>query len=292
MASAASSSTAELGHLGLPQHQRRQFDNEGAGLSEPSAMMTTESLPDLVMNRFSQEDIRQYTIRAQQHYELPTCFLALTASNGMYLKARVGVDTRFVPLPSICHPGPSRGLPIIITDTWKIGFYIKDPLVERPPYAKFLAAAPVVLPCHRCVGTLCIMDSRPREEFTLHSCQFLVECAWKISVLLTAQLDSLRCATVESLESLRPSSQEETSQGSSDDRGKTSDSLPSIPSLSHEDQPRTFDSLPARSHDSLPGMHTAITCDNLGNIPEVPEFSSEASNSPRGATSDMDGGTQ
>mmetsp|Transcript_20842 Transcript_20842/g.65143 ORF Transcript_20842/g.65143 Transcript_20842/m.65143 type:complete len:293 (-) Transcript_20842:169-1047(-) len=292
MASSSSSSKAEPDQQGAWQHQRPHLANQGAGLNQPSGEMTTESLPDLVVSHFSQEDILRYTLRVQQHYKVPVGFLALMAGNGMYLKGRVGVDTRFVPLPSICNPGPSRGLPIIITDTWRIGFFIKDPLVERHPFAKFFAAAPVVLPGHRCVGTLCIMDSQPREQFTLENCQFLVDCAWQVSVLLTTQLDSLLCATVESLESLRPSSQEETSQGSSDDRGKTSDSLPSIPSLSHEDQPRTFDSLPARSHDSLPGMHTAITCDNLGNIPEVPEFSSEASNSPRGATSDMDGGTQ
>jgi len=306
----SSSAKADPDHQGLPtassssaeeespeKTQRPTLSKESAASSQPGVVITTESLPDLVLSRFSQEDILRYSLRVQQHYKTPVVFLALMADNGMYLKGRVGVDTRFVPLPSICHPGPSRGLPIIIMDTWKIGFHIKDPLVERPPYAKFFAAAPVVMPRDRCIGTLCIVDSQPKQHFTLADCDLLVDIASQISVLLTTHLGSLLSGTVESLESLPPHSQERTSQASSSDRGKTLDSLPSMPSLSHEGQSRTFDSLPGqsrtsdslpiRSHDSLPGMHTTLTCDNLQQIPEAPECVS-----PRSVASDLDGGTQ
>jgi len=161
------------------------------------------------MGRLSNADLSHWTSKVMQYYRIPVCFLALdTTSGGMYLKGRHGIDTKYVALPSICHHSGLRELPVIVANTEDVEAYRDDILVTGPPYAHFYVGVPLLLPMHKCIGTLCIMDPTPRSYFSLKQCAYMVECAKRIGMQLHKEVENFLCMTVDSLQSMRTSGSE------------------------------------------------------------------------------------
>jgi len=215
---------------------------------------TNECLPNIAIQRISHSDVGQWTLTVKQHYEVPVCFLALEGEEGLYLKGRHGIDANFLKLPSICHHATPRELPVIVCNTMDEPLYRYDRLVSGSPHARFFVGAPLLVPGHRCIGALCIMDSRPRDSFTLRQSAFLVDSAQQIAAQLSAEVKSFLCLTAESLGSLRPGS------GGSSERTATCESLDTVPG--EQGQPRTLESL---------GTCGCQTVDSLAPIPEAAE---------------------
>jgi len=201
------------------------------GTDDPPAVKTNESLPDLAISSISLSEVSRWTHQTMRHYDVPICFLALASSNGMYLKGRHGIEKSFVPLPSICHHGASRELPIIVANAMEVDIYRYDPLVQGPPYARFFVAAPLLMPGHRCVGTLCLMDQKPNSWFMLHHCDFLVECGKRISAHVQGRVDELMCKTMDSLGSMMLGGPDGSSGSEHGGKHITEDSLASMPQM-------------------------------------------------------------
>mmetsp|Transcript_54761 Transcript_54761/g.159740 ORF Transcript_54761/g.159740 Transcript_54761/m.159740 type:complete len:277 (+) Transcript_54761:68-898(+) len=218
-----------------------------------SASKTNESLPDVTIRSITQSDICRWTLSVMQHYQVPVCFLALEGTDGMYLKGRHGLDTKFLKLPSICHHATPRELPVIVCDARHEVMYRYDELVAGPPHGRFFVGVPLLLPGHRCIGTLCIMDPKPRDAFALQACSFLVHSAGQIAAHLCAEVKRFLCPTAESLGSVFSAN-----SGSGGSGGNpTMESLPSV-------QLRTG------TLESLASFHSP-TLENLAAIPESAE---------------------
>merc|ERR1712107_152381 len=70
----------------------------------------------------------------------------------------------------------ARNLPIIIEDIAACGRFFGDVLVTGPPRMNFFAGAPLMSSSNRCVGSLCIMDTK-RRDFYLDDAVFLTQSA-------------------------------------------------------------------------------------------------------------------
>lgn len=172
------------------------FDNGAFRIS----MKTNESLPDIAMTTFSLADISRKTLKVLQNYRVPVCFLALESVHGMYLKGRHGIDTRFVPFPSICHHEVLTDEPIVIPDITKDDpRLMNDPLVAGPPFARFYVGVPLIIPPQRCIGTLCLMDTEPLEYFSLNACHHMVAAARQIALFAHEEISCLICPTLDEL---------------------------------------------------------------------------------------------
>lgn len=253
---------------------------------------TNESLPDIAIGRISKVDLSQWTAKVKEYYNMPICFLALEAksSKGMYVKGRHGIETTYVPLPSICHHGDSRELPIIVADTRVYPMYRYDELVQGPPNARLYIGAPLLLPRHRCIGTLCLMDRKPRDHFSLRACGYIVESAKQIGALLHQEVEKFLCATMDSLGSLRESQPSMGSSNSSDGQSGTRDSLEELDAGEAGQQSPT----PAAEGHNKRAMQSA-TAESLVTIPEdgdlkVEDAREDASSVSGGEESDQEGG--
>mmetsp|Transcript_50448 Transcript_50448/g.100385 ORF Transcript_50448/g.100385 Transcript_50448/m.100385 type:complete len:218 (+) Transcript_50448:49-702(+) len=144
-----------------------------------------QSLSPLLINKIKASAARAAFVKTIEHYDFPACCLAFATPLGMKLTGRHGIDVSFVEHPvdkkSILFHGVNRNLPIIIYDALKDERYCHDALVVGPPYARFFIVVPIMLSQHTCIGTLCLMDTKPRTFYSLQDCRFAMHAAEEIA---------------------------------------------------------------------------------------------------------------
>ncbi len=98
--------------------------------------------------------------------QTPMAFLSLVDDHRQWFKSKVGVEVRETPLESsICvhaiHDGKEDLF--VVPDTLEDPRFRENPLVVREPRIRFYAGAPLIDDDGFALGTLCVVDRRPRE---------------------------------------------------------------------------------------------------------------------------------
>jgi two-component sensor histidine kinase len=94
----------------------------------------------------------------------PFAAINLIEDRGQWSKAEVGLGFRELPVEvSICAKAILQGSLFIIADTAQDSCFASNPLVTGPPHVRFYAGALLVTPQSLPIGTLCVLDSQPRE---------------------------------------------------------------------------------------------------------------------------------
>lgn len=89
--------------------------------------------------------------------------VSLVDSNRQWFKSCVGLDITETSRDSaFCAHVVELRSDIVVPDTLLDNRFADNPLVAGDPGLRFYAGAPLILGNGRCVGTLCIMDRRPR----------------------------------------------------------------------------------------------------------------------------------
>ncbi|OQR90321.1 hypothetical protein THRCLA_09374, partial [Thraustotheca clavata] len=63
---------------------------------------------------------------------------------------------------SFCELPVRKKTPVVILDTWRDGRFESNPFVTGPLQVRFLAGAPLFDTDGKCVGSVCVLDSKPR----------------------------------------------------------------------------------------------------------------------------------
>jgi len=140
-----------------------------------------ESRLPFLVQRFQAMAIKTILGRVINHYDFPSCCLALQAPAGMIITGNYEVDAKYVEHPagsqSILLHDVCRPLPIIIYDASNDARFCHDPLVVGPPFVRLFIGVPILLSPITCIGTLCLMHDEPREFFSLNDCQYAMQAA-------------------------------------------------------------------------------------------------------------------
>ncbi|TFV99565.1 GAF domain-containing protein [Oxalobacteraceae bacterium OM1] len=100
---------------------------------------------------------------AAQEFDVPTALVSLVDRNRQWFKARVGMAMcetgRDV---SFCGHAILAAETLVVPDTTQDARFADNPLVAGAPHIRFYAFAPLVMPSGHAVGTLCVLDTRPR----------------------------------------------------------------------------------------------------------------------------------
>lgn len=129
----------------------------------------------------------------QQHYDMPMCFVALPSSDGIHFKARYNFPTKFLPRrpgddSSIFLRTVVRKSPRIIEDAQGDTRFKKDPFVCGAPFIRLHISVPLIVGNRECIGSMCLMDAKPRSHVTLDYCSLAMQAAEEIaSVIKTIQ---------------------------------------------------------------------------------------------------------
>lgn len=130
-------------------------DNESERLGALRALLLLDTPPE--------ERFDRIVHFAAREFDVPIALISLVDENRQWFKSRVGVDacetSREI---SFCGHAVSMDAPLVIEDALLDERFADNPLVTGPPHIRFYAGAQLRLPSGLVMGTLCLIDRRPR----------------------------------------------------------------------------------------------------------------------------------
>lgn len=115
---------------------------------------------------------------AARLFEVPVALISLVAADGQFFKAHIGLDicetSREV---SFCAHAIDQDGVLFIPDTLKDSRFSTNPLVLGKPFIRFYAGHPLITPGGEKLGTICVIDSKPRQGFDARQRRLLADLA-------------------------------------------------------------------------------------------------------------------
>ena len=139
------------------------------------------------------------TRAAQQHFQVSIALVSLVDEDRQWFKSRQGLDATETSRDiSFCgHAILSEDI-FYIPNALEDSRFADNPLVTGPPNIRFYAGAPLHAPDGKRVGTLCIIDDKPRE-FTTEELTVLRELADDVEKELEKSLSNVKFTIVQKL---------------------------------------------------------------------------------------------
>ncbi|ASC69603.1 hypothetical protein XM38_005300 [Halomicronema hongdechloris C2206] len=111
-----------------------------------------------------EQDFDDLTQMAAQICETPIALISLIDETRQWFKSCIGLDVTETPRDiSFCgHVVAAEQSLLVIPDTTQDARFADNPLVLKEPNIRFYAGVPLVTPDHYILGTLCVIDRRPR----------------------------------------------------------------------------------------------------------------------------------
>jgi len=108
----------------------------------------------------------------------PIALISLVDANRQWFKAAVGLKARETPRDiSFCtHAIEGKEL-FVVPDATQDDRFSNNPLVTGDPNIRFYAGAPLIGFKGQAIGTLCVIDRKPRSDFTAEQQQVLRDLA-------------------------------------------------------------------------------------------------------------------
>ncbi|MEM1022449.1 MAG: ATP-binding protein [Myxococcota bacterium] len=101
---------------------------------------------------------------AQSICEVPIVLVSLIDRNRQWFKACIGLDVRETERNiSFCGHALLLGQPLVVGDAGADLRFADNPLVTGPPHIRFYAGFQLLTPAGQALGTLCVIDRKPRE---------------------------------------------------------------------------------------------------------------------------------
>lgn len=139
------------------------------GLSQPVFRTDGEDewfaeLDSLKARKHSSEDSLDRIVRcAEKFFDAPVCIVSLRGHGEQWFKAKVGIGIDTIPCDgSFCEAALAQDDVFVIEDTLLDRHFAGHPLVAGEEGIRFYAGVPLAIEAGLKIGTLCVLDRKPR----------------------------------------------------------------------------------------------------------------------------------
>ena len=99
-------------------------------------------------------------------FETPIALITMVDNQRQWFKSCIGLDVDHTARSiSFCQYAIESDAPLIVLDAKLDRRFTDTPLVTGPPYIRFYAGAPLTTSSGHRLGTLCVIDTAPRDQF-------------------------------------------------------------------------------------------------------------------------------
>jgi GAF domain-containing protein len=138
------------------------------------------------------------TALAARLFKVPTVLISLVDESRAWFKSSIGFDASEVPRDAtMCSFAVLTDAPLIVPDTQLDERFACNPFVQCEPGLRFYAGAPLLSHDGYNLGTLCLLDSVPREPLTAEQEATLVDLAAIVVDELELRLAARQIAKVD-----------------------------------------------------------------------------------------------
>ncbi|MCS2608512.1 sensor domain-containing phosphodiesterase [Halomonas dongshanensis] len=120
-----------------------------------------------MMDTPAEDDFDRLTHLASCLFDVPIVLVTLLDRDRQFFKSKIGFDvcetSREV---SFCTHAIMQDDTMVIFDALKDARFSTNPLVLGYPFIRFYAGKPLKSPAGENIGTVCLIDTKPRQEFT------------------------------------------------------------------------------------------------------------------------------
>ncbi len=132
--------------------------------NEPFRLAALHALP--LLDTAADPDFDAIVQIGRDLFEVPTCLVTMVDAERQWFKARSGLDAAETPRSvSFCGHAILQEDVFVVPDASRDERFHDNPLVTGAPYIRFYAGAPILLPSGYTIGTVCLLDPEPRNNF-------------------------------------------------------------------------------------------------------------------------------
>src|ERR1700761_4045175 len=125
-------------------------------------------------------------------FSKPVCTLSLVDHDRFWFKSKYGTSATEMPRHMAFCGETIRGEEVfVVPDALADPRFANAPVVANFPHFRFYAGAPLKVPSGACIGSLCILDTVPHQEFLESERCILSDLASTIVELLQARAGQL-----------------------------------------------------------------------------------------------------
>ena len=144
-----------------------------------------------ILDTGREERFDDLTCLAASICETPVSLLTLVDLDRLFFKSSYGIDIREIPREGFCDHAISQRDIFEVPDATKDPRFSKLALVTSAPHVRFYAGAPLVTAQNLALGTLCIIDFKPRS-LQSRQADMLRKLARQVMVQLDLTLEAMR----------------------------------------------------------------------------------------------------
>ena len=151
-----------------------------------------------VLDTIAEERFDRLTRMARRLFGVDVALVSLVDENRQWFKSCAGMELSETPRDiSFCGHAILGDSAFVIPDALQDERFCDNPMVAGPPHVRFYAGCPLRGPGGRKLGTLCIIDSKPRA-FSDEDVEMLVDLA----LMVEREFSAIEWATVDELTGL------------------------------------------------------------------------------------------
>lgn len=202
-----------------------------AAPKHPKEKQRIESLRMLeILDTLPEKDFDDITLIAAQICQTPMALISLIDTDRQWFKSKVGLEgTQTARDTAFCAHAILEDSLFIIPDATKDDRFKDNPFVKAEPNIRFYAGAPLISPDGLPIGTVCVLDSKPRI-LTSEQKSALLALSNQVRRLLDLKSELLKSAVAQRKLEIKKTTIDNMSEGAVlyDSRGTIIDFNPAI----------------------------------------------------------------